>query len=41
MKHKKNRGTLKSRNDGALKANGKYLMFLDPDDLLSFYILFM
>ena len=41
IKNKKNYGTLKSRNEGALKANGKYLIFLDPDDLLSFYILIL
>ena len=41
LKHKKNKGTLKSRNEGALKAKGKYLIFLDPDDLLSFYILIL
>ena len=36
IKNKKNKGTLKSRNEGVLKSNGKYLIFLDPDDLFSF-----
>ena len=41
IKNKKNYGTLKSRNEGAFKANGKYLIFLDPDDLLSYNILIL
>ena len=41
IKHKKNKGTLKSRNEAVLKSKGKYLIFLDPDDLLSFYILIL
>ena len=40
IKHNKNKGTLISRNEGALKSRGKYLIFLDPDDLLSSNILF-
>ena len=39
IKHKKNRGTLRSRNDGVFFSTGEYLIFLDPDDLLSFGIL--
>jgi glycosyltransferase involved in cell wall biosynthesis len=39
IKHKNNRGTLRSRNEGVLFSNGKYLIFLDPDDLLSYDIL--
>ena len=35
LKNKKNRGTLISRNIGALKARGEYLIFPDPDDILS------
>ena len=35
IKHKKNKGTLISRNEGVLKSNAEYLMFLDPDDLFS------
>lgn len=34
IEHDKNEGTLISRNDGALKAKGEYIMFVDPDDLL-------
>ena len=41
IKHKQNKGTLRSRNDGVLKSNGKYICFVDPDDLLSFYILIL
>ena len=40
IKHKINKGTLISRNEGILKSKGKYLIFLDPDDLLSSNILF-
>ena len=35
LKNKKNRGTLISRNIGALKAKGEYLIFPDTDDILS------
>ena len=35
IKQKKNKGTLKSRNIGALKAKGEYLIFPDSDDILS------
>ena len=34
IKHKKNQGTLITRNDGALKARGEFITFVDPDDLL-------
>ena len=34
IKNKKNRGSFYSRNRGAFLAKGKYLQFLDPDDLL-------
>ena len=34
IKHKKNQGTLITRNDGALKARGEFITFIDPDDLL-------
>ena len=40
LKHKKNKGTLISRNDGTLFSKGEYLMFTDPDDLLLERILF-
>ena len=39
--HKKNKGTLISRNVGVLKSKGEYLIFLDPDDLLSNNILML
>ena len=39
IKNKKNKGTLVSRNIGALKAKGEFLMFPDPDDMLSADIL--
>ena len=39
IKNKKNKGTLISRNEGVLKSKGEYLIFLDPDDLLSNNIL--
>ena len=32
--HKKNEGLLKTRKDAALIAQGKYIMFLDSDDIL-------
>ena len=35
IKHKKNKGTLISRNEGVLKSKGEYLIFIDPDDLIS------
>jgi cellulose synthase/poly-beta-1,6-N-acetylglucosamine synthase-like glycosyltransferase len=35
IKNKKNKGTLISRNNGALKSKGEFLIFPDPDDLLS------
>ena len=41
IKNRKNYGTLKSRNEGVLKSNGKYIIFLDPDDLFSFNILIL
>ena len=34
LKHKKNRGTFVSRNEGALVSKGEFLMFADPDDIL-------
>ena len=39
IKNKRNKGTLISRNIGALKAKGEYLIFPDSDDLLSQNIL--
>lgn len=35
VKNKKNYGTFKSRNIGVLKSTGKFVIFTDPDDLLS------
>jgi glycosyltransferase involved in cell wall biosynthesis len=35
IKNKKKRGTFISRNIGALKSSGEYIMFPDPDDILS------
>jgi glycosyltransferase involved in cell wall biosynthesis len=35
IKNKKKRGTFVSRNIGALKSLGEYIMFPDPDDILS------
>ena len=35
VKHNKNKGTLISRNDGALISKGEYLIFPDPDDILT------
>ena len=35
IKNKKNKGTLISRNLGALNSRGEYLIFPDPDDILS------
>ena len=34
IKHKKNQGTLITRNDGAINARGEYITFVDPDDML-------
>ena len=34
IKHKINKGTLITRNDGGMSARGEYLTFVDPDDLL-------
>ena len=34
IKNKKNKGTFISRNEGALKSKGEYLIFADSDDLL-------
>ena len=34
LKHKKNRGTFVSRNEGALVSKGEFLIFADPDDIL-------
>ena len=35
IKNNENKGTLISRNEGVLKSKGEYLIFPDPDDLLS------
>ena len=35
IKHNKNKGTLISRNNGVLKSKGEYLIFPDPDDIIS------
>ena len=35
IENKKNKGTFASRNIGALKSRGQYIMFPDPDDILS------
>ena len=34
IKHSKNLGVYKSRIDGALNAESKYILFMDPDDML-------
>ncbi len=34
LKHKENRGTFVSRNEGALVSKGEFLIFADPDDIL-------
>ena len=39
IQNKKQKGTLISRNQGVLKSKGEYLMFVDPDDILSSDIL--
>ena len=39
IKHNKNKGTLISRNDGVLKSKGEYIIFPDPDDILTQNIL--
>ena len=41
IKNKKNRGTFISRNIGALKSLGEYIMFPDPDDILSQNIIYI
>lgn len=35
IKHNNNKGTLISRNEGALLSKGEFLIFVDPDDILS------
>ena len=35
IKNKKNKGTLISRNIGTLNSRGEYLIFPDPDDIIS------
>ena len=39
IQNKRQKGTLISRNQGVLKSKGEYLMFVDPDDILSSDIL--
>ena len=39
IKHEINKGSLISRNEGAYKANGEYLLYADSDDLLLYNIL--
>lgn len=39
IKNRKNRGTFKARNIGALYSKGKYMIIPDPDDILSNNIL--
>ena len=34
IKHNKNKGTLITRNDGALNSRGEFISFVDPDDML-------
>ena len=34
IQHEINKGTLISRNDGALNAKGEYIFFVDPDDMI-------
>lgn len=38
-KNEKNRGAFKARNIGVLYSKGKYVIFPDPDDILSYNIL--
>jgi glycosyltransferase involved in cell wall biosynthesis len=40
IKHKNNRGTLISRNDGIIASKGEYIMIPDVDDMLSENILY-
>ena len=35
IKHETNKGTLITRNDGALNARGEYIFFVDPDDIIT------
>ena len=35
IKHKNNKGTLICRNEGAILSKGEFLIFVDPDDILS------
>ena len=35
IKNKRNKGTLISRNLGALNSRGEYLIFPNPDDIIS------
>ena len=39
IRNKKNKGTLMSRNNGAIKSTGEFLIFPDPDDILASDIL--
>ena len=39
IKNKKRKGTLISRNRGVLKSKGEFLLFVDPDDIISENIL--
>lgn len=34
IKHEINKGTFITRNDGVLNANGEYIIFIDPDDMI-------
>ena len=34
IQHKKNMGTLITRNEGVLNSSGEYIIFLDPDDMI-------
>ena len=40
INHNKNLGTYRSRSDAVLNAKGKYILFLDPDDLILNPVLF-
>lgn len=33
--HQKNQGSLQARRNGILQANGKYILFVDPDDFIA------